>query len=306
MTSPSTEQAFAAAGGAQAALPDGTAAAHAWPADADVPITIIRPRKGWQAVDLRELWHYRELLYFFVWRDVKVRYKQTVLGAAWAILQPVFSMIIFSVIFGNFAKIPSDGVPYPIFVYAGLLAWTFFANTVAQAGMSMVNEAQLLTKIYFPRLLVPSSSAGTHLVDFALSFTIYVALMVWYSHVPGLTILLLPVLVVLTVITALGTGYLLAGLAVTYRDFRYVIPFLLQAWMYASPVVYPVTLIPPQYQRLMALNPMAGIIGAFRSALLNQPVAWDLLGISSFVAVGLFVLGLYNFRRTERWFADIA
>jgi lipopolysaccharide transport system permease protein len=272
----------------------------------DVPVMVIEPKKGWLAVDFKELWHYRELLYFLVWRDVKVRYKQTVLGAAWAIIQPVFSMVIFSVIFGNFAKIPSDGVPYPIFVFAGLLPWTFFSNAVSQSGVSLIAQTGLLTKIYFPRLYIPTSSIGVALVDLALSFVVYVAIMLWFMHLPGLSALLLPLLVLLVVMASAGVGYLLASVTVKYRDFRHIIPFMMQAWMYASPVVYPVTLLPEEYRWIMALNPMAGIIGGFRSALLNQPMDWQSLGISSGVAVVIFILGLYNFRRSERWFADIA
>ena len=268
--------------------------------------TIIRPEKGWLAIDFAELWRYRELLFFLIWRDIKVRYKQTVLGAAWAIIQPVFSMIVFSIIFGSFAKIPSDNVPYPIFVYAGLLPWLFFSGSVSQAGMSLVSQANLLTKIYFPRLYVPAASVGTALVDFCLSACVYVCLMLWFMHTPGWPVLLAPVLLLLTIITALGVGNILASLSVTYRDFRYVIPFMLQVWMYGSPVVYSATMIPAAYRPLMAINPMYGIIAAFRSALLNLPVDWMALGISSVVALGLFVFGLYLFRRTERQFADIA
>lgn len=274
--------------------------------EAKSPVVVIEPRRGWQTIGFPELWRYRELVYFFVWRDVKVRYKQTVIGAAWAILQPVSAMVIFSIIFGRFAKIPSDGVPYPIFVYAGLLPWTLFANAVSQAGTSLVNQAHLLTKVYFPRLLVPTAAAGPGLVDFTLSFCVYGGLMLWYSHLPGISILLLPALVLLAVITALGTGYLLASLTVTYRDFRIVVPFMLQTWMFASPVVYPVTLVPERYQWLMALNPMSGVIGAFRSILLNHAIDWHALGLSTLVALTLFVFGLYNFRRVERRFADIA
>jgi lipopolysaccharide transport system permease protein len=273
---------------------------------ADVPVTVIGPRRGWQAIDFGELWRYRELLYFLVWRDVKVRYKQTVLGAAWAILQPALTMVIFSVIFGKFARIPSNGLPYPIFVYAGLLAWTFFANAVSQSGMSLVSQSQLLTKIYFPRLLVPSASVGAGLVDLALSFSVYVVLMLWYGYAPGPLILLLPLLVGLTAMTALGTGYILASLAVTYRDFRFIVPFMMQVWMFLSPVIYPVTLLPQQYRWLMALNPMAGIVAAFRSVLLNEPLDPLSLGSAALIGTGLFVFGLYNFRRMERRFADIA
>ncbi|MDH3217638.1 MAG: ABC transporter permease [Candidatus Krumholzibacteria bacterium] len=268
--------------------------------------TVIKSRRGWRSVDFGELRSYRELLYFLTWRDIKVRYKQTVLGATWAILQPVISMIIFSIIFGKFAKIPSDGVPYPIFVYAGLLPWTFFANAVSRAGLSLVNSVHLLTKIYFPRLLIPTASVGAALIDFALSFLVYVAIMLWYMHFPGISVLLLPVLVLLTIVTALGTGYLLTSLAVIYRDFRIVIPFMVQIWMYASPVVYPVTILPEQYRWIMALNPMSGIIGAYRSVLLNQALDWPSLGISTLAALVIFVFGILHFRRTERRFADIA
>jgi len=268
--------------------------------------TIIRPEQGWLAIDFAELWRYRELLFFLIWRDIKVRYKQTVLGAAWAIIQPVFSMIVFSIIFGNFAKIPTDNnVPYPIFVYAGLLPWLFFSTSVSASGGSLIGQAGLLTKIYFPRLYVPASSVGTSLVDFCISACVYIALMVWFRYVPGISALLLPALLLLTIVTALGVGNILASLAVTYRDFRYVIPFMLQVWMYGSPVVYSATMIPERWRALMAINPMYGIIAAFRSALLNLPVDWAALGISSAVALILFVFGLYLFRRMERQFADI-
>lgn len=272
----------------------------------DILETVIKPKKGWQAVDFRELMRYHELLYFFVWRDIKVRYKQTVLGALWAILQPVLCMVIFSIIFGKFAKIPSNGVPYPLFVYAGLLPWTFFANSVSRSGISLVNQANMLSKIYFPRLFLPTATIGACLIDFFLSFTVYIGIMVWYMHLPGITVMLLPVLVLLTIVTSLGMGYLLSSLTVTYRDFKFVIPFMIQAWMYASPVVYSVTLLPERYRWLMALNPMSGIIEAFRSILLKQQIDWRSLGLSSLVAVTIFVFGLLNFCRTERRFADIA
>lgn len=268
--------------------------------------TVIQPSRKWFSVDLPELWRYRELLFFLVWRDVKVRYKQTVLGGAWAVLEPIVSMIIFSIIFGKFARIPSDGTPYPIFVYAGLLPWTFFANSVSQGGVSLVNQSQLLTKVYFPRLFIPATSVGAGLVDLAINFGVYFCIMLWYVRLPGAAVLLLPVLVALTVMTALGAGYFLASLTVVYRDFRFTIPFMMQTWMYASPVVYPVSLLPEQYRWIMALNPMSGIITGFRSALLNRPMDWPALGLSALVAVTLFLVGLCQFRRMERRFADIA
>lgn len=266
---------------------------------------VIQPRRGWQAIDFRELARHRELLYFLTWRDVRVRYKQTVLGTTWAVLQPVISMIIFSIVFGNFAKIPSDGVPYPIFVYAGLLPWTFFANSVSRSAVSLVSSSNLITRVYFPRLLVPTASVAAALVDFAPSFLVYAVMMAWYRYVPGVLVLLIPLLVVLTILTALGIGYLLTSVSVAYRDFKIVVPFLLQIWMYASPVVYPATLFPEKYRWVLALNPLTGIIGAFRSALLDKPMDWSSLSISTVVTAILFVFGLYNFRRTERRFADI-
>jgi len=269
-------------------------------------ITVIQPRRGWVNVDWRELWSGRELLYFLVWRDIKVRYKQTVIGAAWAILQPVCTMVIFSLIFGAFAKIPSDGVPYPIFVYAGLLPWTFFSNAVSQSSQSLINQARLVTKIYFPRLFIPASSIGVGLVDFALSFVVYVGLMLWYSHVPGASILLLPVLLMLTAVAALGTGIFMSSITVAYRDFRIVVPYMVQIWMYLSPVVYPTTIVPEQFRWVMALNPMTGIIGGFRGVLLNQPVDWHALGVAAIVSVVILIAGICNFRRMERRFADIA
>lgn len=274
--------------------------------DPAAAVTVIRPQRGWRAVDLRELWRHRELLCFLVWRDIKVRYKQTVIGAAWAIIQPVCTMLIFSIIFGRFAGIPSDGAPYPVFVYAGLLPWLFFANAVTQSAQSLVNQARLLTKVYFPRLFIPSTSIGVGLVDFALSFAVYVCLMLWYGHLPGATVVLLPVLLLLTIVTALGVGLLLSSLTVAYRDFRLVVPFMVQIWLYLSPVVYPVTIIPEQYRWLILLNPMTGIIGGFRSVLLNQPLDLHALGVAAAVSFTVLFVGICNFRRTERRFADIA
>ena len=271
----------------------------------NVPVTIIQARKGWLAINWTELWHYRELLFFLTWRDIKVRYKQTVLGAAWAVIQPLFSMVIFSIIFGNFAKIPSDGLPYPIFVYAGLLPWTFFANSVSQSSLSLVAQANLLTKVYFPRLYIPTASIGVSLVDFTVSLAVYAGIMLWYGHLPGAGVLLLPLMILLMFLAAAGMGYLLSSVTILYRDFRHIIPFLMQVWMFASPVIYPPSLLPDKYQWLLGLNPMTGIIGGFRSALLNRPFDWPALGISAAMSGGLLFLGLCNFRRTERRFADI-
>ena len=267
---------------------------------------VIRPRSGWIAIDWRELWTARELLYFLVLRDVKVRYKQTVLGVAWAVLQPLFTMLIFTVVFGRFAKLPSDGVPYALFVFAGLLPWTLFSNNISQASMSLMNQQSLLTKIYLPRLFVPSASIGSGLIDLAVSFLVFALLMLYYGVGVGAGVLAVPFLVLLTTAASLGVGLLLAALIVTYRDFRYVMPFLVQSWMYLSPVIYPVSMVPPKWQPLLALNPMAGIIDGFRSSLLGLPWNPVTLGVSSASSLALLVLGLYYFRRTERSFADIA
>ena len=270
------------------------------------PVTVIRPRAGWIAIDWRELWEARELLFFLVLRDVTVRYKQTVLGVAWAILQPVFSMVIFTVIFGRLAKLPSDGQPYAIFVYAGLLPWMFFSNAVTGACQSLVNQQSLLTKIYLPRLFVPAASIGSGLVDLAVSFVVFGCLLVFYGVAPGWGVLAVPLLILLTIIAALGVGLSLAAVTVTYRDFRYVIPFMIQAWMYLSPVIYPVSMVPPQWQWLLAVNPMVGIIDAFRSALLDRPWNFQTLGVSTLSACLLLTYGLFYFRKTERRFADVA
>jgi lipopolysaccharide transport system permease protein len=267
---------------------------------------VIRPRRGWIAIDWRELWEHRELLGFLILRDVSVRYKQTVLGVAWAVIQPVFAMVIFTLIFGTFAKIPSDGLPYSVFVYAGLLPWTFFTNSVTQAGQSLVNQQALLTKIYLPRMFIPAAPVGGALVDLAISFGVLAAIMAWHGIAPSWGVLALPGLVLLTIGAALGIGLSLAALTVTYRDFRFVIPFMMQAWMYISPVIYPVSIVPERWRWVLALNPIAGIIDGYRSALLGRP--WDTtsLGVSAGVTVAMVASGMFYFRKTERRFADIA
>ena len=268
--------------------------------------TIIRPRPGWISIDWRELWDSRELLAFLVWRDVSVRYKQTVLGLAWAILQPVFTMLVFTVVFGNLAQMPSQGVPYTIFVYAGLLPWMFLSTAVTGASQSLVSQQALLTKIYLPRLFVPAASIGGGLVDLLVSSGVFALLMAYYGVVPGWGLLAVPLLVLLTLVASLGVGLALAALTVTYRDFRYVIPFMVQAWMYLSPVIYPVTLVPPKWQLLLAVNPMVGIIDGFRSALLGTPWNLPALAMSTACASALLLFGLFYFRKTERRFADVA
>lgn len=268
--------------------------------------TIIEPRKGWAPVDLKKIWNYRELLHFLTKRDIKVRYKQTVLGGLWAIIQPVFTMIVFTLLFGRLAKMPSDGIPYPIFVYAGLLPWTYFANALSASGNSLVGSANLITKVYFPRLIVPASASLAGLLDFFVAMLVLGVLMIYYQFVPGFGVLLFPVLVGLTFLCAVGAGLWLSALNVQYRDIRYVIPFLVQLWMFVSPVIYPVSMIEQKYQWLLALNPMGGVIKAYRASLLGHlPIDWFLLGISSVIIIVLFISGLFYFKRMERTFADV-
>ncbi|MBK9119922.1 MAG: ABC transporter permease [Phycisphaerales bacterium] len=269
------------------------------------PVTHIRPQQGWAAPDLPELWRYRELLVFLVWRDIAVRYKQTVIGAAWAIVQPVCTMVVFTVIFGGFAKLPSDGVPYPVFVYAALLPWTLFAGAVTASSQSLVSHANLLTKVYFPRLFIPAASTGVAVVDFALALLVYAGLMAWYGVVLTPAVLLVPILVLLTAVTALGVGLLFASVTVVYRDFRIVVPFVVQMGLFLSPVVYTLSTVPERFRWLAMLNPMTGIIEGFRSALYGKPLAWGLLGVSTVLAVLLLLVGVLNFRRSERRFADV-
>ena len=271
------------------------------------PLTIIEPKKGWVPIDLKEIWNYRELLYFLTKRDIKVRYKQTVLGGLWAIIQPAFTMIVFTLFFGRLAKIPSEGMPYPIFVYAGLLPWTYFANAVSNSGNSLVGSANLITKIYFPRLIVPASASLAGLLDFFIAMFVLGVLMIHYHFVPGLVgIFLFPFLVGLTFLCALGVGLWLSAMNVQYRDIRYAIPFLVQIWMFVSPVIYPVSIVKEKYQWLLALNPMGGVIKAFRASILgHQPIDWLLLGISALIILLLLLSGLFYFRRMEKVFADV-
>jgi lipopolysaccharide transport system permease protein len=269
-------------------------------------LTVIEPKKGWIAFNTKEVWKYRELFYFLTKRDIKVRYKQTALGGLWAIIQPVFTMIVFTLFFGHLAKVPSDGIPYPIFVYAGLLPWTYFANALSASGNSLVGSANLITKVYFPRLIIPASSSLAGLLDFFIAMTVLGVLMVYYQFLPGIGLLLFPVLVALTFMCAVGVGLWLSALNVEYRDIRYAIPFLIQIWMFVSPVIYPVSMVKEEYQWLLALNPMGGVIKAYRASLLgHMPIDWFLLGISSTIITFLFLSGIYYFRRVEKTFADV-
>lgn len=274
--------------------------------DSELPVTIIRPRRGWQSLGLADLWRYRELLYFLTWRDVKVRYKQTVLGVAWAVIQPVMATVVFAIFFGKLGGLERHtDVPYPVFVYAGMLPWSFFAEAVSQSSQSLIASANLLTKVYFPRLIVPGAAVAGLLVDFAISLAVMACLMGVYGVVPGPGVLLLPLLILATVLAAWGAGTMLAALSVAYRDFRYVVPFLLQIWMFASPVAYPLGLVPDRWQVVYSLNPMAGIIDGFRSCLLGEPLRGACVAASVASALAFFVIGTAYFRRFERRFADI-
>ena len=267
--------------------------------------TVIEPSRGWRAVDLGELWAYRELIWVLTVRDVKVRYKQTVLGVTWAVIQPVLTMVVFSIFFGRLAKIPSDGYPYPVFVYAALLPWLFFAGSVSQSAGSLVGSAHLVSKVYFPRLIIPIAGIGVGLVDLAISTCVLLVVMVVYGVGFGAHLLLAPLLLIAVVLTALGVGIGLCALNVAYRDFRYVVPFMIQIWLFLTPVVYPVTMVPERWHWLIFLNPMSGIIEGFRAAFLGKPFDLGALGISAMVAVAMFVAGVAYFERVERRFADI-
>ena len=270
-----------------------------------VPTIIIRPPRKWVPVDFKELWEYRELLYFFTWRDVKLRYKQTGLGIAWAIIQPLFLMIVFSLFFGGLAQIPSDGVPYPLFSLAALLPWTLFAEGMTRSTISMVSNANIMTKVYFPRLIMPVASIMSPLVDFCVAFGILIIMMAYYGFVPTLNVIFLPLLVVFAMMTSLAVGLWLSALNVKYRDFQYTVPFLIQIWMFASPVVYPASMVPEQFRFLYALNPMTGVIEGFRWALLGTNPPTTMIFISLGVVIALLVSGVFYFRRMEQYFADI-
>jgi len=271
-----------------------------------VPVTLIRPSRGWISLNLRHLWEYRELLYFLTWRDVKVRYKQTVLGAAWAIIQPFFTMVVFSLFFGQLAKMPSDDIPYPIFSYAALVPWTFFANGLSQSSASLVGSANLIKKVYFPRLVIPISAVISGGVDFTLAFVVLLGMMLLYGIVPTGAIVWLPLLLLLALVTALGVGLWLTAMNVQFRDVRYAVPFLVQAWMFATPIAYPSSLLDEPWRTLYGINPMAGVVEGFRWALLGTEAApGSIVLVSALVAVGLLISGAFYFRRMEKTFADV-
>jgi lipopolysaccharide transport system permease protein len=271
----------------------------------DEPVVRIQPSKKWVAINLRDLWAYRDLLYFLTWRDVKVRYKQTVLGAAWAIIQPLFTMLIFWLFFGRLAGMPSEGIPYPLFALAGLIPWTFFANAITNSGNSLVGSANLITKVYFPRMIIPCAAVGAGLIDLAIAFSLMAGMMIWFGVPLTMNLLLLPVLVLLTTFLAIGVGMWMSALNVKYRDIRYALPFLIQLWMFATPIIYPLSLIPAKWRWVMALNPMAGVIDGFRAALFGRAIDWRSLAITALVTVGVVIYSAYHFRRMEKTFADV-
>jgi lipopolysaccharide transport system permease protein len=255
---------------------------------------------------VKELWDYRELFYFFVWRDIKVRYKQTVLGASWAIIQPFFTMVVFTLLFGRLADMPSDGIPYPVFSYSALVPWTYFAASLSLTGNSLVANANLITKVYFPRMALPASATLSGLVDYAIASLVLLAMMVYYDIQPSLELFFWPLLVIPLVFLSLGAGMVLAALNVKYRDIKYTIPFLVQLWLFLSPVIYPTSIIPGRFRFLSSLNPVSGIIEAFRASLIpDKHIDWQLLTTSILLSLLVFVLGWLFFTRTERSFADI-
>jgi len=268
--------------------------------------TIIRPKKIFHFSDLKELWTYRELLYFFTWRDIKVRYKQTFIGVAWAIFQPFITMVVFSVFFGSLAHIPSEGVPYPIFVYVGLLFWQFFSNSLGDVSNSLISNASIVTKVYFPRIILPISNILTKFVDFLIASVILIGLMIYYGYTPHLSgLLIIPVLLLISFLAALGGGLVLASINVKYRDVRYALPFFIQIMMFLTPVIYPPS-IAGKYSWILAINPMTGVIKGARGAILGtEPINWLLIGISFGAVCLLSLFGFYIFKKTERYFADI-
>jgi lipopolysaccharide transport system permease protein len=271
------------------------------------PIVRRQARPGWVAINFAEIWQYRELLVFYAIRDIKVRYKQTLLGAAWAILQPVLTMVVFSIFFGQLAGVPSDDVPYPIFTFCALLPWQLFAYALAQSSNSLVQDAQVLTKVYFPRLIIPLASVIAGLVDFAIAFVVLIGMMLYYDIIPGLAILTLPLFTLLALATAISVGLWLSALNMQYRDVRYTIPFLTQFWLFATPVAYSSSLVPPQWQTVYGINPMVGVVEGFRWALLGKSSPPEpMLLVSITATIVLLVGGLYYFRRMEKSFGDIA
>jgi len=272
----------------------------------ELPVLRIAPSKGWAPLKLRDLWEYRELLYFLVWRDIKVRYKQTALGASWAVIQPFFTMVVFSVFFGYLARVPSDNIPYPIFSFAALVPWTFFAGGLNQSSNSLVGSGALITKVYFPRLIIPLASVFSGIVDFLVAFVVLLFLMAYYGLVPTLNVLWLPLFLLLALVTSLGVGLWLSALNVNYRDVRYIVPFVTQFWMLATPIGYPSSLLHEPWRTVYGLNPMVGVVEGFRWALLGTNTApGPIIAVSAAAAIIILVTGAFYFRRMEKTFADI-
>jgi len=269
------------------------------------PLFVIEPSNSWVAVNLRDLWSYRELLYFLMWRDVKVRYKQTALGITWVVMQPLLTTLIFTVFLGMLVRVPSDGLPYPLMAYAGLLPWTFFSGSVSTSSNSLVSSANLITKVYFPRMIIPAAAVGARLVDLGIAFVILAGMMLYYRVSLTLNFFMLPVLVVLVTLLALGFGMLTSALNVKYRDVGMILPVLIQLWMYVSPILYPLNLIPERWRGLYSINPMVGIVDGFRSILLGRPFNWTALGFSTIITIILLICSAYMFRRVEKGFADV-
>ncbi len=269
--------------------------------------TVIQPRSGWRFIDFHELYQYRDLFRFLVWRSIKTRYAQSVIGIGWAVIQPVFSMIVFTIVFGNLAKISSDGVPYALFALTALVPWTYFSNSLTESAGSLVSNTGMISKVYFPRLVLPLSAVMAKLLDFAIAMFLVFALMVWYKIVPTWNVVFLPLLVVLMMATAAGLGAWLTALAIQYRDVKHAMGFVVQLLMYAAPVVYPASLIPERFQLVYALNPMVGVIEGFRAALLGtRAMPWDLIAIGAISSITCLVTGMMYFRSRERLFADVA
>lgn len=270
-----------------------------------IPIHVVKPPVGWKAINLKGLWEYREVLYFLIWREIKVRYRQTILGAAWAVIQPLLMMVVFTLFFGKLLKVPSQGIPYPLFNYAALLPWIFFAEGITRASNSTVRDVNLIKKVYFPRLVMPLSGTISPLIDFGIAFVIYLGMMFYFGFTPTIRILWLPVFLVLALMTSTGVGLWLSAINVRYRDVRYAVPFLIQLWLFASPVVYSSTLLPESWKIIYGLNPMAGVIEGFRWVLLGTDPPGSLLSVSVVIVLVILISGAFYFRRMEETFADL-
>ena len=269
------------------------------------PLVTIEPQKSWVPLNIRDLWVCRELLYFLMWRDIKVRYKQTALGAAWAVIQPLVTMIIFTYFFGRLARVPTEGLPYPIFFYTGLLIWTFFSNAVNSGANSLISNSNLITKVYFPRLIIPSAAVGAGLLDFAIASLLLIGLLIYYSFQVTLGYLMLLPLIALTTLLALGIGIWFSALNVRYRDVRYALPFLIQIWLFVSPIIYPASLVPAEWRWVMILNPVTGLIESFRASLFGRTFPWGSLAYSFGFTIVMLAYAAYTFRRMERNFAEL-